>query len=478
MKLLDQVMKVFERVMEKKVRDRIRLDDMQFGFRAGRGTTDPIFIVRQVQERSLAKGEDLWMAFIDLEKAFDRVPRDVLWWALRGAGVDEWIVNVIRAMYRDASTSVKLQGCESSEFEVKVGVHQGSVLSPLLFSIVLEELTKKFRAGLPWELLYADDLVLMAESEEVLMENIRCWKDGLEAKGLRVNVAKTKVLKCHKKCGQVQETCKYPCGVCKKGVGRNSILCGTCGKWIHHKCSGVKGKLKSIEFEFKCATCVAGQEQGMEEGRELVLGPNIALEVVDKFCYLGDVIGAGGGAEEASRARIRSAWAKFRELAPILTARGASLKMKGKIYKACVRSVMVYGSETWATRVEDMNRLERTERMMVRWMCGVTLKDRKRSEDLLVRLGIESVAEVVRRSRLRWFGHLERMSTDNWVSACREINIAGLRGRGRGRKTWQECVGEDMRRLGLTRETAQDRAVWRHAILGNRLTRASTDTVT
>ena len=310
------------------------------------------------------------------------------------------------------------------------------------------------------------------------MENIRCWKDGLEAKGLRVNVAKTKVLKCHKKCGQVQETCKYPCGVCKKGVGRNSILCGTCGKWIHHKCSGVKGKLKSIEFEFKCATCVAGQEQGMEEGRELVLGPNIALEVVDKFCYLGDVIGAGGGAEEASRARIRSAWAKFRELAPILSARGASMKTKGKIYKACVRSVMVYGSETWATRVEDMNRLERTERMMVRWMCGVTLKDRKRSEDLLVRLGIESVAEVVRRSRLRWFGHLERMSTDNWVSACREINIAGLRGRGRGRKTWQECVGEDMKRLGLTRETAQDLAVWRRAILENRLTRASTDTVT
>ena len=185
-----------------------------------------------------------------------------------------------------------------------------------------------------------------------------------------------------------------------------------------------------------------------------------------------------GGAEEASRARIRCVWAKFRELAPILTSRGASLKMKGKIYKTCVRSVMVYGSETWAMRVEDMHRLERTERMMIRWMCGVTLKERKCSEELLDRLGIESIAEVVRRGRLRWFGHVERMSADSWVSACREITIEGSRGRGRGRKTWWECVVDDMKRLRLRKEDAQDRALWRRAILGDRLTRASMDSQT
>ena len=82
-----------------------------------------------------------------------------------------------------------------------------------------------------------------------------------------------------------------------------------------------------------------------------------------------------------------------------MTSRGASLKAKGKIYNACVRSVVVYGSETWAMRVEDMHRLERTERVMVRWMSGVTLKDKKPSEELLDHLGIESIAVVVRRSR-------------------------------------------------------------------------------
>ena len=181
--------------------------------------------------------------------------------------------------------------------------------------------------------------------------------------------------------------------MCKKPVGRNSVLCRTCGKWIHHKCRGIKGKLKNTEF--KCSVCVAGKEGGSSERQELLLGPDCTLKVVDRFCYLGDVIGAEGGAEKASRARVRCAWAKFRELVPILTSRGASLKMKGKIYNACVRSVMIYGSETWAMRVEDMHRLERQDRIMVRWMSGVTLKDRRPSEELLDHLSIESIAVVV-----------------------------------------------------------------------------------
>jgi len=138
------------------------INDMQFGFRPGKGTTDPIFIVKQIQERYFEKKKDLWMAFVDLEKAFDRVPREVVWWALRSLGVEEWLVAVIRAMYEGVTTAVRMKDGESDSFEVKVGVHQGSVLSPLLFIIVLEALSKEFRVGLPRELLYADDLCLIA----------------------------------------------------------------------------------------------------------------------------------------------------------------------------------------------------------------------------------------------------------------------------------------------------------------------------
>ena len=96
------------------------------------------------------------MAFVDLEEAFDRVPREVVWWALNSLGVDDWIVSVIKAMFEDATTRVKLNGRESRVLGVKVGVHQGSVLSPLLFIIVLEALSREFRECLPLELLYAD----------------------------------------------------------------------------------------------------------------------------------------------------------------------------------------------------------------------------------------------------------------------------------------------------------------------------------
>ena len=68
--------------------------------------------------------------------------------------------------------------------------------------------------------------------------------------------------------------------------------------------------------------------------------------------------------------------------------------------------------------------------MMVRWMCGVSLKDRKRSVDLYSLLGVQSVVDVVRHGKLRWFGHLERKSGDDWMTACRDVEVAGVRCRG------------------------------------------------
>ena len=115
-----------------------------------RCTTDAIFIVRQLQEKYLAAKKPLYFTFVDLEKAFDRVPRSVLWWALLSVGVEEWAVRVIQGMYANARSRVRVNGQLSDEFGVGVGVHQGSVLSPLLFILVLEALSREFRTGVPW----------------------------------------------------------------------------------------------------------------------------------------------------------------------------------------------------------------------------------------------------------------------------------------------------------------------------------------
>ena len=126
-----------------------------------------------------------------------------------------------------------------------------------------------------------------------------------------------------------------------------------------------------------------------------------------------------------------------------------------------------YGTETWAMKAENLHSLERAERMMVRWMCGVSPKDWKRSEVLYSLLGVQSVAKVVRRGRLRRFGHVERKNGNDWVSACRNV-VVGVRG-GRGEmcgKTWRECVKEDTVELGLHPEWAVFRDVWRGLISG------------
>ena len=207
-------------------------------------------------------------------------------------------------------------------------------------------LSREFREGLPMELLYADDLVLIAETKELLLEKVRKWKEGMEKKGLRVNAGKTKIMWCRLSMGQAEDCGEYPCGVCRKGVGDNSIFCVECRRWVHKRCSGISGKLKS-NVDYYCRRCCLEGENGLFQSvllKEVVIEPNVKLECVPKFCYLGDTLGAGEGVEEAARARVRCAWAKFKELSPILTARGASYRIKGKIYKACVQSALTYGN--------------------------------------------------------------------------------------------------------------------------------------
>src|SRR6266581_8951505 len=108
--------------------------------------------------------------------------------------------------------------------------------------------------------------------------------------------------------------------------------------------------------------------------------------------------------------------------------------------------------------------------MMVRWMCGVTLRDRIASVELYSRLGLEEVGAVLRRGRLRWFGHLVHKNASDWVSACRSIAVVGSRLWRRGKKSWSECVKSDMKIKGLRVEWARDREMWRGLSSGKRLT--------
>ena len=186
-------------------------------------------------------------------------------------------MKAVMIMYKKARTMVKMKHGNSEEFEVKVGVHQGSVLSPLLFVVVMEALTQDVREGLPWELLYADDLVLMAESIEELKGKVLRWKECMEAKGLKMNIGKTKVMVSGKNCGDVERLGKWPCTVCGKGVGSNSIRCAGCSGWVPKQCLGVKGSLVGAEDVSVCKTCE----------RELASGKRGSLRECLKVLLLG-----------------------------------------------------------------------------------------------------------------------------------------------------------------------------------------------
>ena len=161
-KLLEHGMKVVERLLEKRLRRLVKVDQMQFGFMPSRSTVDAIFILRRMQKSYLEKNRKLFICFVNLEKAFDRVPRKVIEWALKKKLVPERLVQAVMSMYKGAKTRFKVGDGHSEEFDV--GVHQGSVLSPFLFSIVLDVLSEDGRKGALYELLYADDLVLMTET--------------------------------------------------------------------------------------------------------------------------------------------------------------------------------------------------------------------------------------------------------------------------------------------------------------------------
>ena len=149
LKLLEHMMKIFEIISEQEICKVIDISDMQFEFMSRKGTINAIFIATQLQEKYLGKKKNLYFAFVDLEKAFNRVPRDIVRWAMRKLNTDEWLTETVMATYKLSNSAVRVNNTVGSKFNVKVRVHQGSVLSPLLFIMVLKALSKAFRSRLP-----------------------------------------------------------------------------------------------------------------------------------------------------------------------------------------------------------------------------------------------------------------------------------------------------------------------------------------
>ena len=139
--------------------------------------------------------------------------------------------------------------------------------------------------------------------------------------------------------------------------------------------------------------------------------------------------------------------------------------MKGKVYRCCVRSAILCGSETWCLTENEKAILRRMERAMVRAMCGQKVVDGKTTEEQMDMLGLkETIDRLTTANGVRWYGHVLRRDYDSVLRVALNVKVSGKRKRGRPRKTWKKQVKEKTEKIGLTKEDALRRDKWRDGV--------------
>ncbi|KAK3521000.1 hypothetical protein QTP86_001622 [Hemibagrus guttatus] len=234
-KLMSHTMKVWERVVEARLRKVVEICEQQYGFMPRKSTTDAIFALRILMEKYRDGQRELHCVFVDLEKAYDRVPREELWYCMRKSGVAEKYVRVVQDIYERSRTVVRCAVGQTEEFNVEVGLHQGSALSPFLFAIVMDQLSEEVRQESPWTMMFADDIVICSESREQVEENLERWRFVLERRGMKVSHSKTEYMCVNEREGS--GTVRLQCEEVKKVqefkyLGSTVQSNGECGKEV------------------------------------------------------------------------------------------------------------------------------------------------------------------------------------------------------------------------------------------------------
>ena len=432
---------IIERVMEI---TESRISEEQGGFRKGRGCVDQIFSVKMTVEKYLAKDRKLYAAFMDLEKAYDRVDWNALWDVLKIYGVGGQLLNGIKAFYKEASACVRVNGEMSESFDIRVGVRQGCVMSPWLFNIFMDSVIREMKAkvgkvgarmnveGERWWLvtsLFADDSVLMAESESELQKIVDEFNMVCKRRKLKVNEGKSKVM--------------------------------------------VFERRKSDVIDFARPYRVS--EQCVMECKIDMDG--VRLEEVKEFKYLGTMLCKYGSMEGEIRERAVQGRRVIGSLGRIMKGRSVSMEVKKGLRDSIVIPTLTYASETWTWNEAQRSRVRAVEMSYLRGACGTTRWEGETNERVYERFGMSEkakgmdcgVVEWVKRSTLRWFGHVERMQGSEFTKRVYESEIDGIGVRGRPPVRWENRVEEYMRErnqgrmqgLGYARHACMDRSNWR-----------------
>ncbi|VDO98451.1 unnamed protein product [Heligmosomoides polygyrus] len=187
----------------------------------------------------------------------------------------------------------------------------------------------------------------------------------------------------------------------------------------------------------------------------------IELPRTSVFKYLGSAVASDGNQITEVNSRMSAAWSKWRSLTGVLCDRKIPEHLKLKIYRAVVWSVAMYGAECWPATKEVETRPSVMETNMLRWKAGVTRMDRIRNDAIRQKFGVAPIAEKMREARLRWYGHVLRGKEDSVRKIGLNIEVIGMRPRGRPKQRLSDTLHMDLKVAGVHPDLALDRERWR-----------------
>jgi len=348
------------KVLLKVILDRIRakvdfeVSETQAGFRQGKGTQTHLCNLRVMTERARARRQPLYLCFVDFEKAFDSIPHNKLWKALEDMGFARHLVQLIRTLYENQRSRVRLGNSKSELFAVLKGLRQGCNLSPYLFNIMAEILMRlvleNFEGGFHiggvrvTNLQYADDFALATSSNAELQKLVTRLNEKARELGMRVNVKKTKVMKVSDDQTPIQVT-------------------------------------------------VGGEK----------------VEEVDHFKYLGALFNCEARCDEEIRSRLLQGRERMGQLKRLWKSRSISTRLKAKLIQTLVWPIITYGAESWTLKQENRDNIEAFEMWCYRRVLRISYTEHVSNEEVLRRMNqSRQLLGRVKKRKLAYFGHVTR----------------------------------------------------------------------
>nr|KAG5708132.1 hypothetical protein BaRGS_002868 [Batillaria attramentaria] len=409
--------KVLNRILLERMREAVdpMLRDQQAGFRRNRSCADQIASLRIIVEQSLEWNSPLYINFIDYEKAFDSVDREALWKLLRHYGVPGKIISLIQCTYQDMSCRIAHAGQLSESFEVKTGVRQGCLLSPFLFLLVIDWIMKTTTAGrkngIQWTLWTQLDDLDFADDLALLSHSHSQMQD--------------------------------------KTTRLEATSAGT-GLKINRK----KTELMKINTTANTPVTVGGEP----------------IREVESFVYLGSVVDGQGGTDRDVTARIGKARAAMVMLKNVWASKVVSIRTKLRIFNSNVKSVLLYGCETWRTTKTMQQKIQTFLNTCLRRIFNIRWPEKIRNEELWERAGQEPVAKQILRRKWGWIGHTLRKPASSTTRQALTWNPQGKRKRGRPRNSWRRDTEAELCKQGTNwtgvAKLAQNRVRWRRVVDG------------